>query len=50
MFDEVLKRGTRVQTINLVGHKNWNFGEMELQYNLKALNVTELITEMQITI
>jgi hypothetical protein len=42
-----LKRDARVQNLSLVEHDSWYSGKIKLQYNLKALNVTELVTQMQ---
>ena len=47
MFSELLKRETRVQNKDLLEHQSWYSQEMKLQYYLKFLNVTELVTQMQ---
>ena len=43
-FYNFLQTNSRVQNPSLVEHESWYSGEMKLQYNLKRLNFTELVT------
>ena len=41
------KREARVQNQCLLEHQSWDWQEIKLQYYIKPLNVTELVTQMQ---
>ena len=47
MFTIFLRTHTPVKNLSLLERESWYFGKLKLQYDLKTLNVTKLVTQMQ---